>query len=112
MAGGPTTRFRRLLNSLRPDPAFGFVAQSKTTPRGRTRAAERDVDDVAAGVAVCFDVAAVSARPEFASATATAAATAVHMIAMPRRAVIHQRYTGGSAAVLHMSTSGGRGPGG
>jgi len=67
---------------------------------------------VAVEVAVGLDGPLGPARPDAARATATAIATAVLAIAMPRRAVIRQRYTGGSAAVPHMSTSGGRGPGG
>ena len=59
-------------------------------PRGRSLAAERDVVGDSVGVAVCFEGAAVSARPDVARAAATAIATAMPAIAAERRAVIRQ----------------------
>jgi hypothetical protein len=80
-----------------------MLEQSSTTPRGRSLAVKPNVVDVTAGVAVCLDEAAVSARPDVARATATAVATAALAITVQRRAVIQRRYTGGSAAVPDMS---------
>ena len=78
---------------LEPDPTRGrsgnIPGHAGTAPSGRSLAAGRDVVGAAVGVAVCFDGSAVSARPEVARSTATAIATAVLAIAMPRRAVIH-----------------------
>jgi hypothetical protein len=85
-ARGPTTRLRGLVKApgnFAPD----CVAQLSTAPRGRSL--------------LCP---AVLARPEVATVTAKAIATAVLAIAVADRVLIDQRYTGRSAAVPRLST--------
>jgi len=103
-ARGPTTKFHGLVKSLSP-PHPGVVEQSTTAPRGRSLTATRDVVGVAEYVVVSTDRSAVWALVEATTVAATTIANAVLAIAMPRRAIIDQRYTGGSAAVPDAPTS-------
>jgi hypothetical protein len=65
------------------------VAQLSTAPRGRS-----------------LPCSTASPQAEPVRSGTTAVATVVLTINMPRRAVIHQRYTDGSAAVPQISTAG------